>query len=120
MSIINLLGITRMSDDLRYRFNYIIRSLRKIMFISFKLFDVYFQFRFQWKKGKKSKKSKIKFVSSKSKSITNKDDGFLGSIKTKEFIKANIFVIPNPVITLVEFRSYMRYKMRAEKIIQAC
>ena len=40
MSIINLLGITRMSDDLRYRFNYIIRSLRKIMekkvaFVSF-------------------------------------------------------------------------------------
>ena len=80
------------------------------MFISFKLFDVYFHFRFQWK----GKKSKIKFV--RSKSIT--DERFLGSIKTKEFIKANIFVIPKPVITLDNCT--ITYKARAEKIMQAC
>ena len=82
--------------------------LKKNMFVSFRLFDVYFHFRFQWK----GKKSKIKFV--RSKFIT--DEEFLGSIKTEEFIKAHLFVIPHPACTLDDCLD----KTRVKKIMQAC
>lgn len=86
------------------------------MFISFKLFHVYFHFhfQFQWKKGKKSK---IKFVSSKSIPYGE----FLGSIKTKEFIKAKVFVVPNPAWTIdIDKCRINSYKVKVEKIMRAC